>query len=177
VSDNIENYTKGILMLNKLIIGLVIIGTTSCSVINTKPYEGNTKKTTIFETSKSKEKAFDDSLSFFAKYMNDSNSAIKVKEREGGRIVVKIMKECRLLNALNKEYPMNISYVADLSLKDNKAKLALELYPFIRIQNLNGAMVDAPIHTKDKQQDRVDACLDGLTKEIQEGVRKKAENW
>jgi hypothetical protein len=169
---------------------ILIIALVSCATYN-EPYKGNVSIDRVFDTAKSKSQMYDSSLSFFAKYMNDSNSAIKMRERESGRIVVKIMDTCDLTmtkpkaksnnfgkqKTKNKTVNINMGYIVDIQAKNNKAKMTIEMDKQYNMLMLNGQMRPFNILTTDSQQGNINKCLNRLAEYIIKNVTKKTKDW
>ena len=108
--------------------------------------------------------------------MNDSNSAVKVKERISGQLVVKIGYSCEVTLPLGNKAHMILSYVADVKFKDKKAKLKLNVDPSYSYSSGYGSgRVRIPASTD--QQENIDKCLKNLEDEITAGIKAKRESW
>lgn len=140
--------------MKNVVLLMLTTGLLGCATYT--PYQGKTIVEEVVKTDKKKNRAFDDSLSFFAKYMNDSNSAVKMKEREGGHLVVKITYPCSIENAFGQMVDSNLDYVVDIQFKDKKAKLKLELNKGYR--SPTGTTVVLP----DNIRPAIEGCVDKL---------------
>jgi len=161
----------------RLILGTALLLATGCAGMG-KIFVGKTSKEEVIQTGKSKKSAYDDSLVFFAKYMNDSNSAIKVKERASGQLVVKISQSCNVTLPLGYKRMMPLSYIADVKIKDKKAKLKLDVDPsYAYAGSAYSSAGRARLPASSDQQANIDVCLDSLHREITEGIKKNSKDW
>lgn len=81
-----------------MIIALVILNSllVACGSMILKPIDPkHTKKEWVIKTNQPKSVAFAKSLSFLSKYINDSNSAIKMRDQKLGRIIAKVSIPCK----------------------------------------------------------------------------------
>ena len=159
----------------KIILASILLLSAGCA---TKPFVGNTQKEEVIKTGKSKSTGYDDSLVFFAKYMNDSNSAIKVKERESGQLVVKLSHPCEVTLPLGNKGSLRLSYIADVRFKNDKAKFKLDVDPSYDYGGSGYVAAGrARLPASKDQQGNLNKCLSDLHKEITEGIKAKKEAW
>lgn len=143
------------------------------------PYNGPKSKEEIIQTGKSKNAAYDDSLAFLAKYVRNSNDAIKVKEKDTGRIVAKITYSCKLMTVLNDPFDADVGFDVDLSFKDKRVKSLITLTGYMDgMDPATATMKSYPIYQSEKQPEQIQACLDELMASISKGISlKRDSDW
>lgn len=124
-------------------------------------------KTYIIETNQKKNMAYSKMITFLGKSINNSNYAIKVQDKDLGKIVAKIKSNCP-----DKGNDINVNFNIDLAFKDNKAKF--EIY-------FTG--VDNPLNPNDIIQISIEGkeyahrCINELNNQLTMAVNKKEKDW
>ncbi len=158
--------------MKKYLILFLLLTISSCA-ISYPVYQGKTVLDEVVTTDKKKDNAFDDSLAFFAKYMNDSNSSVKMKDKDSGRLIAKISHPCTFENAFGQKDESNLNYVAEVQFKDKRAKLKLELGTTL-YSTISNSFVPIP----DSVRSTVEACFESLFSNLKSELGKKSDsNW
>ncbi len=137
------------------------------------------KKEWVISTDEKSLVSFEKSLVFLGKFVNDSNTAIKVQDKQLGRIIAKIRVDCVGLkrpDVINNVEATPVFYNVDLAFKDNKTKLELEMTGFSRDFGQLGVQ-DYFIAKADGQSEAVSRCLESLKNQFETALRAKSSNW
>lgn len=111
----------------RTLIVLLIAALLAANCVTLAPPEQR-KKEIIREASGSKQKLWEKAFVFLAKTYNDSNEALKYKDKEAGRIVGQISLSCNAVSQANVAFgnPPSIKANLDFTSKDNKYRLIFD---------------------------------------------------
>ncbi|MBY0316332.1 MAG: DUF4468 domain-containing protein [Bdellovibrionales bacterium] len=135
----------------------------------------------VIENKKSKSENYQSALVFFSKNLVDSNQAIKMQDKESGRIITRMIHVCDdllrpdVVNITTGKIPTEIQYNIETLVKDKKVKLNLEMTG-VNAQTLGGNM-QRPIAQAKGQEQAIKKCSDKLKNFILEGLAKDTETF
>jgi hypothetical protein len=147
-----------------------------------KPLEK--EKTITYEvrnTKLSKNKGFESSLSFLAKYVNNSNHAIRLKDKTSGKVVAKIGYSCEGLKRPDIIHDIDstlVDYTVEIAFKKKKARVEVTMTGFSK--NMGQYGISQMIIAKaDGQEEAVQKCNNFLISEVFKGIvhENSKSNW
>lgn len=157
--------------MKKLLIPLFIL--CSCASALKKDEATNTF---IEKTSLSKEQAFNQVIGYLAKNLNDSNEAIKVKDKEAGKIIAKIGVDCNDLRAFADVTSYVAYYTLEVDVKDKKMRLNIVGDSYSQF-NINGSIITAnsPMHSGHKEGQKI--CAKEIKKKLFAELTNQNSEW
>jgi hypothetical protein len=168
-------------MYKLLLSTLICISLIACAGMEMKKYNGEKKKTYIETITLNKSDAYEKSMVWLAKNLGDSNQAIKVKDKELGRIVARVSYACvgfkRPDLAFGIPDSTDINFNVDVAIKDKKIKYELEILGFNkqvpRVGNLDMDISDA-----EGQKEAIESCFISLKKDLYKSLETTSNsNW
>lgn len=130
----------------------------------------------IEKTSLSKSQAFNQVLGYLAKTLNDSNEAIKLKDKEAGKIIAKIGVDCNDLRAFADVTSYVAYYTLEVDVKDKKLRLNIVGESYSQF-NINGSIITAnsPMHSGHKDGQKV--CAKEIKNKLISSITKRSSEW
>lgn len=152
--------------MNKFTLPILAFVSVGCATIAPPDVR---KASFVEKTSQTKSASFNRALAYLAKNMGDSNSAIKLKDPESARIVVKMNSPCNAIRPWG-DFMNNYSasYTADFQAKDKRFRLNFEDVHILVDQT--GALAGTNISGA-KEMDKVKSeCLSGVVASLKSAI-------
>lgn len=153
----------------------------SCANMYMKPLNAKKRETSrVIKAKKSKKQSFDSALVFLSKSVKNSNHAIKLKDREGGKIVAKINYTCIGLKRPDVVTPISetdVTYTVEVGFKPKKMRVIVVAESFMKGLGLNA--YEQFIAQDKGQNEAVQKCNNELIDAIVAGVKteSKKDDW
>lgn len=130
----------------------------------------------VEKTNVSKSDAFQRALGYFAKNLVDSNSAIKVKDENAGRIITRIRQECDEFKAFGDLLgTWTTDFTVEFEAKDMRVRLTLEGLSYDRRDSMGNQATYGYSSEKDVAKGKV--CATKLKQEIMQAVNAASKDW
>lgn len=152
----------------------------SCGSMTLKPLEKKyLKNDWVIKNNTSKKQAYERSLVFISKYITDSNSAIKVKDKELGRIMAKVIIPCvgfKRPDIINTLKSTDIAYNIDLSFKKGRSKIEIENLGFTK-QIYGYPSMKVFVAQAEGQKEAVAKCMTEIKDIFKKAIIEKSKEW
>ncbi len=160
------------------IIFLINLLFVSCATLKEESKENRTY-VKIFETKNNKNDNFNNTNTFLAKSLNNSNFAIKLSDKDSGKIIAKIKYPCKGLKRPDVVVKINetlVDYTVDISFKDKKIKIETIMEGFTKELGLGYGNMSMFIAQDEGQDVVVRKCNQSLVEDIKQGISSN-NNW
>ncbi len=164
--------------MKKIILISLALFLSSCAGMKLKKYKGNHKATFIEKTTYKKDQAYEGTMVYLAKHIDNSNYAIRMKDKGAGRIVAKIKYGCKGIKRPDvivhiESTPMDMN--VDVSIRDMKIKYELEITGFKKDVGQYG-IFDMYIAEAPGQKEAVNNCFKQLKTELFKALTNSSVN-